>query len=125
MGKLRNLQKRKSNPNLIRLIDKLLLASAKNKVRIWKDIAERLSKSSKFKAEVNVGKIERYINENEIALIPGKVLGSGDISKPITVAALNFSETAREKITKAGGKCISIEELIEINPEGSNVRILI
>jgi len=124
MGKLRNLQRRKSNPNLIRLIDKLLLASAKNKVRIWKDIAERLSKSSKFKAEVNVGKIERYVNENEIALIPGKVLGSGDISKPITVAALNFSETAREKITKAGGRCISIEELIEINPEGSNVRIL-
>ena len=31
----------------------------------------------------------------------------------------------KEKIQKAGGKAISIRELIEINPKGTNVRIVI
>ena len=34
---------------------------------------------------------------------PVKVLGQGDISVPITIKADKFSQTAREKITSAGG----------------------
>ena len=34
-----------------------------------------------------------------------KVLGSGDLTKKLTVKAQQFSATAREKITKAGGTC--------------------
>ncbi|MBN2537126.1 50S ribosomal protein L15, partial [candidate division WOR-3 bacterium] len=33
-----------------------------------------------------------------------KVLGSGEISRPVTVKAHAFSKSAREKIEKAGGK---------------------
>jgi large subunit ribosomal protein L15 len=33
-----------------------------------------------------------------------KVLGKGDLKKPFTVCAHFFSESAKEKITKAGGK---------------------
>src|SRR5919206_1015633 len=36
--------------------------------------------------------------------IPVKVLGHGDLSKPLTVRAHSFSRTAREKIEGAGGK---------------------
>lgn len=32
-----------------------------------------------------------------------KVLGNGDISKPFTFEGLSFSESAKEKIAKAGG----------------------
>jgi large subunit ribosomal protein L15 len=38
-----------------------------------------------------------------------KILGSGDISRPITVTAHQFSAAAKEKIEKAGGKAILIE----------------
>jgi len=31
-------------------------------------------------------------------------LGEGDLEKPVTVEAHRFSQTAREKIEKAGGK---------------------
>ena len=34
-----------------------------------------------------------------------KVLGSGDLTKKLTVKAQQFSAIAREKITKAGGTC--------------------
>ncbi|HPJ70552.1 MAG TPA: 50S ribosomal protein L15 [Candidatus Mcinerneyibacteriales bacterium] len=33
-----------------------------------------------------------------------KILGEGDLEKPVTVEAHRFSQTAREKIEKAGGK---------------------
>ncbi|MEE0935312.1 MAG: 50S ribosomal protein L18e, partial [Methanobrevibacter sp.] len=35
-----------------------------------------------------------------------------------------FSAKAQEKITSAGGECISIEEIMNINPKGSNIRIM-
>lgn len=36
--------------------------------------------------------------------VPVKVLGHGNINKPLTVKAHAFSKTALEKIEKAGGK---------------------
>ena len=36
----------------------------------------------------------------------------------MTVAALKFTETARAKITKAGGKCMTLDELIMKAPTG-------
>lgn len=124
MSKIRKMQKRKTNPNLVKLIDDLLKASAENKAKVWKDLAERLAKPLRNYAEVNVGKIDRYVKENEIAVVPGKVLGSGEITKPVTVAAWRFSESARRKIESAGGRVLSIWDLLKENPSGKNVRIM-
>ena len=41
--------------------------------------------------------------------IPVKVLGRGELSKPLTVHAHGFSKSAREKIESAGGTCQIIE----------------
>jgi large subunit ribosomal protein L15 len=41
--------------------------------------------------------------------VPVKVLGQGDITKPLTVHAHAFSKSAREKIEGAGGSCQTIE----------------
>ena len=124
MSKIRKLQKRKSNPNLVTLIDVLLSESAKNDAAIWKDVAERLAKPRRLHAEVNVSKIEKYAKADEYVIVPGKVLGSCSVTKPVKVAALSFSETAKRKIVEAGGKCMRIDELLRENPKGSGVRIM-
>ncbi|ADB57205.1 50S ribosomal protein L18e [Archaeoglobus profundus] len=124
MSKVERLTKRKTDPNLVKLIESLFKASAENKAKIWKDIAERLARPKRLYAEVNVSKIERYAKEGETILVPGKVLGGGRITKAVTVAALSFSDSARRKIESAGGKCLTISQLIEINPGGSGVRIM-
>jgi large subunit ribosomal protein L15 len=41
--------------------------------------------------------------------IPVKILGSGELSKALTVHAHGFSKSAREKIESAGGTCQVIE----------------
>lgn len=39
-----------------------------------------------------------------------KVLGDGEITKPLTVHAHAFSKSAQEKIEKAGGTCVVVHE---------------
>ncbi len=92
--------------------------------RFWKRIAEDIEKPSRQRREVNVYKIDKYTQEGETVVVPGKVLSVGELSKKVTVAALNFSQQAKEKIIQAKGKTITIHELLQQNPEGKNVRIL-
>ena len=83
-----------------------------------------LEKSSKNWPEVNLNRISKYTGEKETALIPGKVLSTGELTKKVSIAAWSFSEKSQEKITKAGGKHMSIEELVKNNPKGKDIRIL-
>jgi large subunit ribosomal protein L18e len=114
----------KTNPELINLINELKKQANEKNAPIWKDIAKRLEKSSKNWAEVNLEHINRYTSDKETALVAGKVLSTGNITKKITIAAWSFSDSAAEKIKKAGGKYITINELMKTNPNGKDVRIL-
>ncbi|HIC99331.1 MAG TPA: 50S ribosomal protein L18e, partial [Pyrodictiaceae archaeon] len=79
----------------------------------------------RLRVEVNVSKINRYTEANETVVVPGKVLGAGRIDHPVTVAAIAFSKSAVEKICGAGGRVIHILQLLEENPRGSKVKIII
>lgn len=37
-----------------------------------------------------------------------KILGNGEVMRKLTVQAHRFSQSAREKITKAGGQCVEL-----------------
>lgn len=114
----------KTNPLLTQLIHELKKYSNEKNVHIWKDVALRLEKPSINWAEVNLDRISRTVLETETALIPGKVLSTGTLTKKISIAAWAFTEKAQEKIKKAGGKSISIEDLMKKHPDGKNIRIV-
>ncbi len=114
----------KNNPELIKLLTELRIQAKKKNAPIWRDIAERLERPLRVWPEVNVSRIERYANEGDVIIVPGKVLGSGVLTKKVTVAAWKFSKGAKEKIESVGGKTMTIKELIKKNPKGSNVRIM-
>jgi large subunit ribosomal protein L18e len=99
-------------------------ASIEQDVAIWKRVAIDLEKPTKQRRIVNLSKIDRYCKDDETIVVPGKVLSMGDLKKKATIAAYNFSGSAMDKIKEAGGKAISIQELLKKNPKGSKVRIL-
>ena len=99
----------KTNPNTIDLIKSLTKQSSAEDAPIWKAVAKELSRANRKNKEV---------------LVPTKVLGEGNITKKVTVAAFKFSQEAESKITAAGGKCLTIDELMAENPKGSNVKII-
>ncbi len=114
---------KKTNSQLIKLIEDLKTKSRAEEVLIWSDIAKRLEKPTRNYAEVNLSQINRYTKDSETVIVPGKVLGSGILDHTVKVAALGFSSTAKEKIG-VKGECLSIKGLMEENPKGSGVRIL-
>ena len=102
---------RKTNPELVETIR----LAKKNKA--WKEVAGMLSTPRRKRVDSNLSDIK------EDVLVPGKVLSQGDASKN-KIVALNFSEKAKEKIIKAGGKAISILEEIKSNPDMKGLKIL-
>jgi len=113
-----------TNPILKKLIEDLKRKSIEKQSNFLKDIAEKLNKPRRQRVEVNVAHIERYTKKGETVVIPGVVLGYGELTKPLTISAWKFSKPAKEKNEKIKGKAISIEELVEKNPTGTNVKIL-
>jgi large subunit ribosomal protein L18e len=113
-----------TNPQLQELIRNLRKQSTQNKTNIWRDIAERLAKPRRKRPAVNVSRLERYTRRNEFVVVPGKVLGTGEIHHAITVAAFAFSGKAKEKIVAAKGKCLSFSDLVKKKPKDTNVKII-
>ncbi|MCS7097124.1 MAG: 50S ribosomal protein L18e [Candidatus Methanomethylicia archaeon] len=113
-----------TNIHLRKNINFLKKKSIENNAKIWRDIANKLSAPRRMRIAVNVGKINRCTSKGDVVIVPGKVLGAGEIDHPVTVAAFSFSKSAYEKITKANGKCISIIDLVNLNPKGSGIKII-
>jgi large subunit ribosomal protein L18e len=113
----------KTNPRLSSLIADLKSAARNSGGDVWGDVAERLEKPRRTHAEVNLGRIERYAQEDETVVVPGKVLGSGVLQKEVTVAAVDFSGTAQTRIDQVG-ETMHLEQALEQNPDGSNVRVI-
>jgi len=114
-----------TNPMLKKTIEELKRKSLEENARIWKRVAEILERPTRRRAEINLKHIEREAKDGETILVPGVVLGEGELKKKVTIAAWRFSAKAKEKIEKAGARAISIEELVKENPKGSNVRIMV
>ncbi len=113
-----------TNEHMRALISELRKLSTEKKAPIWKAVAIELEKPTRRRREVNLSRLESYAQEKEVSLVPGKVLGAGEIKKSITIAAWKFSEDAFKKIHASGGRAISIQELIRENPAGKRVRII-
>src|SRR3989344_9158997 len=108
---------KKTNNLLLSLVEELRRTGTKNKAKIWKAVANELLKPTRKMREVNIEKINRVTKENDTIIVPGKVLCSGDLDHKVTVAAFNFSESARKKIKDI----LTISELMKKNPKGTNV----
>ena len=117
-------QIKSTNPELINLIRALRKKARESEAKIWRVVADYLSRSRRRRITVNLSKLNRHTQKSETVVVPGKVLGAGQINHPLNIAAFAFSEQARTKILKTKGKCMSIPELMDKNPKGSGVRII-
>lgn len=113
----------KSNDQLQTLIGDLKTLGRKEGVPLWQRIASDLEKPLSARSFVNLSKISFYTQENDVIIIPGKVLGGGELTHPLTVAAFAFSKGAKERIHAKKGKALTIAELMKQNPKAQKLRI--
>ena len=113
-----------SNTQLIGLISELRAQASLQKVLLWRRIADDLEKPSRQRRHVNLYQLAKHSKENESVIVPGKVLGTGDLPHKVTIAAFTFSQSARDKIKKANGQCLTIKEVLSKNPKAKDLRII-
>jgi len=102
---------------------KLIRDLWKTKIRIWKKISRKLAKPRRNQVEANIYRINKKTKNNDVIVVPGKILGLGELNHKLTIACLTFSKSAKKKIEASGSKLISIEELLEQNPKGENIKV--
>jgi len=114
------MRRKPSNPEVLMTV-KALYSSGKN---MMEALAKNLENGSATRVSVDVGELSGLYDNHKGVAVPGKVLGWGEANIPMNVAAVSFSESAREKIERVGGKCYSLYEFASL-PEAPSGWILV
>ena len=106
------------------MVKELKQASKKNKAPIWAKLANLALKSSSSMRVVNLTRIDKVTKKDDILFVPGKVLGTGNISHKITLCSFSISTTAAKKIIESGGEIIRSSDMIQKYPTGKGVILI-
>ena len=104
------------------MIKDLKQASKKNEAPIWSRLAKLAIKPSSRKI-VNLTRINKTTKDNDVLFVPGKVLGTGNISHKIILSSFSISTTAAKKIIQTGGTIMTYSDMIKKYPTGKGVII--
>ncbi|OIO42627.1 50S ribosomal protein L18e [Candidatus Pacearchaeota archaeon CG10_big_fil_rev_8_21_14_0_10_31_9] len=110
--------RRKTDPSLVSTI----ITSKKNPA--WIKISHIISGPRRRKIALNLDEISAQCKDGESVLVPGKVLGTGNLDKKLKIVALHFSESAREKLKKSKIEMLHIDEEMKKNPHAKDIKIL-
>ncbi|KAJ1434712.1 cytoplasmic ribosomal protein L18 [Ochromonadaceae sp. CCMP2298] len=91
-------------------------------------ITKRLRMSGINNAPLSISRLARYMKakEGKTAVIVGTITDDPRLLEipQLTVCALRFTETARARIVKAGGECITFDQLALRAPTGTGTVLL-
>ena len=110
------------NQVVLHMIKDLKQASKKNEAPIWSRLAKLAIKPSARKI-VNLTRINKITKDNDVLFVPGKVLGTGNISHKIILSSFSISTTAAKKIIQTGGTIMTYSDMIKKYPTGKGVII--
>ncbi|MDH2907574.1 MAG: 50S ribosomal protein L18e [Candidatus Nitrosotalea sp.] len=113
-----------TNQIVIQMVKTLRGASKKNKAPIWERLADLALKPTRAKRTINLGQLDKFVSDNDVIIVPGKVLGTGNLSHKITLCSFSISTTGAKKITQSGGKISDISQIIKDHPTGKGVKII-
>jgi large subunit ribosomal protein L18e len=93
-------------------------------------VAKRLQMSRSNRPPIGLARLVRYMSgkEKKIAVVVGSVTDDirldGSAIPTLRVCALRFTEGARARITKAGGTCLTFDQLALLAPTGTDTVLL-
>ncbi|MEM4598339.1 MAG: 50S ribosomal protein L18e [Candidatus Diapherotrites archaeon] len=112
--------------NTKELVGALRKKAIADKQKIWKKIADSIEAPSRIMPVVNLAKLENLGKKYNgmTFVVPGKVLGDGDLQTPIKVIAFSISKTAKQKILDSGGSFQYLVEIIDKKIDGKELIIV-
>ena len=110
--------RRKTNPELVETI----INSKKNKA--WLKISHMISTPRRNMVALNLDEIDKQTKDKDFVVVPGKILGNGELNKKITLAAFSFSASAKDKLNKSKIETLTINEAMKKNPNAKDIKII-
>jgi large subunit ribosomal protein L18e len=115
----------------VRLLIKLYrFLARRTDAKFNKVVLKRLFASNLNKPAISLKSISKFTaregNEDKVAVVVGPVTDDVRLHEvpKLTVCALRFTNTARARIVKAGGECITFDQLALRSPLGENTLLL-
>lgn len=90
----------------------------------WLDVAKTISGRRKSYSSINLNQINDNSTEGDTLVVLGKVLGFGNLDKKIRICAMNFSESALEKIKISKSEAVMIIDEVKKNPKAEGVKVI-
>lgn len=100
----------------------------KTKQDVWWKVVKLMARPSRKLAAVNVKRLAELagqVKESKTFVVPGKVLGDGELTVALKVAAMGFSADAKKKIASAKGNAMSLSELMAKKPKASEIMVVV
>jgi len=115
--KIKQRARKKDNPKVKELVDSL-----KKKGDFWAKVATLLVKPKRKSVKVNLEKLNKETKAGEVVVVPGKVLGTGELNHKLTLGAFSLSAKAEEKMKDV--KVLGLDEMAESHKDGKGVKII-
>lgn len=96
----------------------LIAKLARSKNDFWKAVSGYLNVPSRQAKSVNLYQICKNAVKGDIIVVPGKILGNGDLKEKVTIACFQVSASAKQKILEQGSTLLTIQEAFDTYPQG-------
>lgn len=102
-----------------------LLANLDHESGVVKVLMEEVERPRKKRTVVNVYELNRLAKDGDSVLVLGKLLGAGELKRRLTVVAMDFSESAYQKVQRSGGRAwYLIDYIKEGAPDLSKMKLI-
>ncbi len=116
------------NPYLLLLVKLYRFLSRRSSSKFNRIVLKRLFMSRVNRPPLSIARLVRNMrgHEDKIAVVVGTVTDDVRITSvpKLTICALRFTETVRARIIKAGGRCMTFDQLALERPTGANTVLL-
>merc|ERR1719389_682885 len=115
-----------TNPYIALLIKLYKFLSRRTTSKFNKVILKRLKMVRRLRGPISLKKIVKNNKEGKILVVTGTVTDDLRIMEvpKMRVCALKFTETVRARIVKAGGECMTFDQLALASPLGQGTVLL-
>ena len=114
------------NADTIALLKRLEHAKSANKAPVWGLVAKFVKMPRRKRVAVNLDKVAKLAKAGCTIVVPGRLLSLGQAPDfAFTLAVQSCSAAARAKMAGSKAKLLNISQLLEQNPKGSKVTIVV
>ncbi|KDD74971.1 hypothetical protein H632_c955p1, partial [Helicosporidium sp. ATCC 50920] len=126
--KTRRTETKSQNPYLQLLIKLYTFLDRRAPCSFNKVVLRRLVQSRVNQAPMSLSRVSKLMTkkQDKVAVLVGKLTDDTRLLEvpKLRVCALRFTETARARITAAGGECLTFDQLALLAPKGSHTVLM-